>query len=228
MIHSRKVIALVPIKEHSERVEGKNFRDFCGKPLYQHILSALEKTYAVDEIVIDTDSYRVMKEAPELSGKIRVIERPESLRGDTVSMNKVLEHDLNQVRGDIYLQTHATNPLLKPKTMASALKAFVEGEDEYDSLFSVNPYRSRFYAEDGKPINHDPENLIPTQDLSAVYEENSCIYVFTKTSFAKHGRRIGEKPRMFPTPAMESIDIDVEFTFRLAELLALYAARSEE
>ena len=228
MIHSQSVTALVPIKDHSERVRGKNFRDFCGKPLYHHIVHALDKTYAVDEILIDTDSAVVMKEAPALSRKIRVIERPAEIRGDFVSMNRVIEYDLTQSDAKIYVQTHATNPLLSAVTIAHALKEFVAAQDAYDSLFSVTEYHSRFYMSDGAPVNHDPENLIRTQDLPAVYEENSCLYVFTKDSFARRGRRIGEKPKMFPTPMIESTDIDDEFTFRLAELLALYSQRVEE
>ena len=227
MIHNRKVVALVPIKDQSERVSGKNFRAFAGKPLYHHIVHTLDRTYAVDEIVIDTDSHRVMREAPELSPKVRAIERPEELRGHDVSTNRIFGHDLVQVEADIFVQTHATNPLLRPETIAAALKTFVENEEEYDSLFGVNTYRSRFYREDGSAVNHDPELLIPTQDLSPVYEENSCIYVFTRESFEKKKRRIGLKPLMFPTPPMESVDIDDEFAFRLAELLALYSGREE-
>ena len=227
MIHSRKVVALVPIKDQSERVSRKNFRAFAGKPLYHHIVHALDRTYAVDEIVIDTDSHRVMREAPELSPKVRAIERPEELRGHDVSTNRIFGHDLVQVEADIFVQTHATNPLLRPETIAAALKTFVDNEEEYDSLFGVNTYRSRFYREDGSAVNHDPELLIPTQDLSPVYEENSCIYVFTRESFEKRRRRIGLKPLMFPTPPMESVDIDDEFAFRLAELLALYSGREE-
>lgn len=224
MIHNRKVAALVPIKDHSERVKGKNFRDFCGRPLYQHILLTLDHTYAVDEIVIDTDSDRVIREAPALSSKIRVIERPAELRGDAVSTNKLFAYDLEKTEADIFLQTHATNPLLKSETIAKGLRLFVESEDKYDSLFSVNRFQSRFYVQDGEPVNHDPEVLIPTQNLPPVYEENSCLYVFTKESFARKQRRIGVKPLMFPTPQIESVDIDDEFTFRLAELLGLYAA----
>ncbi len=228
MIHSRIVTALVPIKDHSARVPGKNFKDFCGKPLYQHIIQTLDRTYAVDRIVIDTDSYRVIQEAPGLSPKVQVLERPADLRGDEVSTNKIFAYDLTQVESDIYIQTHSTNPLLRPETIAQALKRFVENEEDYDSLFGVNQYQSRFYTADGKPVNHDPENLIPTQDLAPVYEENSCVYVFTKTSFAKRQRRIGERPLMFPTPAIESVDIDDAFTFRLAELFALYESKETE
>jgi len=115
MIHSRKVLALLPIKDHSERVTGKNFRAFAGRPLYEHIIQTLDRTYAVDEIVVDTDSPRVMLDAPKFSPKVRIIERPQSLRGDHVSTNRIFEYDLSQVKGDLFLQTHATNPLLLHK-----------------------------------------------------------------------------------------------------------------
>jgi len=224
MIHNRKVAALVPIKDHSERVKEKNFRHFCGKPLYHHITHALDRVYAVDKIIIDTDSPRVISEAPTLSHKVQVIERPAELCGDHISTNRIFEYDLSQTEADIYIQTHVTNPILKAETIAKALGEFVSIEDDYDSLFSVNKYQSRFYMHDGTAVNHDPENLIRTQDLQPIYEENSCLYVFTKESFKQKGRRIGVKPFMFVTPPIESIDIDDEFTFRIAELLALYAS----
>lgn len=225
MIHNRKVAALVPIKDHSERVKGKNFRDFCGKPLYYHIIHTLDRVYAIDEIIIDTDSPRVIAEAPGLSGKVQIISRPEELCGDYISTNRIFEYDLSQTEADIYVQTHATNPILKAETIAKAIAKFISTEDECDSLFSVNKYQSRFYMSDGTPVNHDPDKLIRTQDLPPMYEENSSLYVFTKESFRKKGRRIGVEPFMFVTPPIESIDIDDEFTFRVAELLALYASK---
>jgi len=228
MIHNRKVTALVPVKDHSERVEGKNFRDFCGKPLYHHIVNTLDRVYAVDEIVMNTDSPRIIAEAPGLSRKVRIIARPEELCGDHISTNRIFEYDLSRTEADIYIQTHSTNPILKAETIAKALAKFISIEDEYDSLFSVNKYQSRFYMHDGAAINHDPENLIRTQDLQPMYEENSSLYVFTKESFRLKGRRIGVKPFMFVTPPIESIDIDDELTFRIAELLVLYASKEEQ
>jgi CMP-N-acetylneuraminic acid synthetase len=225
MIHNRKVIALVPIKDHSERVVKKNFREFSGKPLYHHILETLQKTYAIDEILINTDSLTVRDEAPKLFGKVKVLMRPKELTGDFVSVNKLIAFDMANSEGDIYIQTHATNPLLKAETIAKALKKFVENEDEgkADSLFSVNRFKSRFYDKDRKPVNHNPDELLRTQDLPPLYEENSCIYIFTKKSFSVKGTRIGEKAVYFETPKVESVDIDDEFTFKLAEILALYS-----
>lgn len=223
MIHNRKVTAIIPIKEHSERVHNKNFRNFGGKPLYHHILNTLERTYAVDEVIIDTDSHQVMNEGPKLFSKVVVIERPEDLRGDFISVNKIIEYDITQFISDIYIQTHATNPLLKAETIGRALKLFIENEEDYDSLFSVNRFHSRFYWKNGDPINHSLDELIRTQDLEPIYEENSNFYIFTKKSFEKYKRRIGEKPQILEMSRVESIDIDNEFSFHLAEILSLYA-----
>jgi len=223
MIHNRKVTVLIPIKEHSERVPNKNFRNFSGKPLYHHVLDTLERTYAVDEVVIDTDSHQVMNEGPKLFSKVNVIARPEDLRGDFISVNKIIEYDLTQVDSDIYIQTHATNPLLKAETIGKALKLFVDHEEDFDSLFTANRFQNRFYWKNGDPINHSLEELIRTQDLEPIYEENSNFYIFTKRSFEKRKRRIGEKPQILEMSRVESIDIDDEFSFHLAEILSLYA-----
>jgi CMP-N-acetylneuraminic acid synthetase len=223
MIHNLKVAALLPIKDHSERVPGKNFKSFCGKPLYHHIIRTLDRTYAVDQIVINTDSERILLEAPTLSPKVKVHMRPAELRGDFVSTNAIFAHDISLLDADLYLQTHATNPLLKAETIAHALKQFVDSDGHYDSLFSVTEFYSRFYDKDGKAVNHDPGKLIRTQDLPPLYEENSCLYLFSKESFAKTQARIGKTPLIYPTPRLESVDIDDDVTWRIAELLGMHS-----
>ncbi len=222
MIGSRKVTALLPMKAHSERVPNKNFKPFCGQPLYTRVLATLHRCAAVDEIIINTDSEVLMRDAPALSPKVRMHLRPEAIRGDGVSMNRIIENDLARAGTDIVLQTHSTNPLLKASTIQRALECFASDAD-HDSLFSVNTFQSRFYDQHGRPINHDPEVLLRTQDLPPVYEENSNLYVFTASSFAKRGRRIGERPRLFPVDRIEAIDIDDMVGFHIAETLAAYA-----
>lgn len=224
MIFNQKVAALVPMKEHSERVPGKNTKPFAGKPLFHHILATLQSTYAIDIIVVNTDSDVIAEQAASNFSKVEVIERPDALRGDLVSMNALIAHDISQVAAEIYIQTHATNPLLRSETITAALREFAKSE-VYDSLFTVNRVQTRLYDSDGKPVNHDPEELLRTQDLPPLFEENSCLYLFTGESFDKNGRRIGNHPLMYETEPIESIDIDDEFTFRLAEVLAGYAHR---
>jgi CMP-N-acetylneuraminic acid synthetase len=96
------------------------------------------------------------------------------------------------------------------KTVGAALGLFQEQKynGSADSLFTVDKIQTRFYREDCSAVNHDPDNLLRTQDLEPWFEENSNLYIFTKVAFAKTNARIGVKPMMFVTPKFESIDID--------------------
>ena len=111
---------------------------------------------------------------------MKIVERPLELRGHDVSMNKIIDYDISQFPADLYLQTHSTNPLLGVETITAAIERFIKINPNKDSLFSVTRFQTRFYHENGEALNHDPAVLIKTQDLPVLYEENSCIYLFTK------------------------------------------------
>ena len=216
-----KIYAIIPIKHNSSRVPGKNYRDFNGKPLYYWIINTLLQVNELDKIVIDTNSETVKEGVPKYfpMDKIIIYDRPEHLwSGDTatnVLLKNVIE-DLN-LDADLYFQTHTTNPLLKPETIKDAINKFKESDKE--TLFSVKTHHTRFYDKDGKDMNHQRFHLIPTQDLDPIYEENSCMYLFTKEVLDKYGARIGKKAMLYPMSDIESQDIDWEDDFKIAETL---------
>jgi CMP-N-acetylneuraminic acid synthetase len=214
-----KIVALVPMRHHSQRVPGKNYRLLAGKPLFQHIISTLLAVPQVDEILIDTDSQPVIDGVREHFPAVRVIERPEELRADDIPMNDILLHDTAQVQADFYLQTHSTNPLLKAETVSRGIQTFLDSFPKYDSLFSVTRLQTRLYDQHGAAINHNPHELIQTQDLPPVYEENSCLYLFTRENLIKHHHRIGEHPLMFEIDPDEAWDIDEEIDFAITDFL---------
>jgi len=133
-------------------------------------------------------------------------------------MNKIIENDLDNSDGEIYIQTHSTNPLLNVISIDRALNKMLEISTSNDSIFSVTKIQTRFYDINGKAINHNPQELVRTQDLHPIYEENSCFYIFTKNSFKQSGgKRIGLKPLMFEVDKIEAIDIDNIEDFIIAE-----------
>lgn len=208
---SERIVALLPMKAHSARVSGKNFRDFCGKPLFRWILDSLLEVEEIDLIVINTDARAILKQnGLEETDRILIRDRPIEICGDFVSMNTIIADDISNVSADIYLMTHTTNPLLSKETINKAINTYkiAVGSGASDSLFTVDRIQTRFYKRDGTPINHDPNNLLRTQDLETWYEENSNLYIFNRDSFSKTNARIGEYPHLFVTPKHESIDID--------------------
>jgi len=214
-----KLVALVPMRHHSQRVPGKNYRDLAGKPLYQHIIETLMAVPEVNEIVVDTDSNPVMNGLRQNFPQVKIIDRPEHLRADDVPMNEILIHDTGQYPADFYLQTHSTNPLLKAETISDAIQAFNNNYPKLDSLFSVTRWQSRFYDKDGNAVNHNPRELIQTQDLPPMYEENSCIYIFTRENLIARRHRISDHPLMYEIPRLEAVDIDTEPDFQIANIL---------
>lgn len=215
-----KLIALLPMKGHSERVPNKNMKLFCGAPLFHAILKKLQQSAHISRVVIDTDSQTISEDALKNFPDVTIIDRPEELRGDYVSMNRVLEYDLSQLPGEHFIQTHSTNPLLTVKTLDEAIQTYFNNLEDHDSLFSVTRWQTRFYWQNGDPVNHDPAELIRTQDLPQMFEENSNFYVFSKKSFREaNSRRIGLKPKMYVVDRLEAIDIDEKSDFELAEFL---------
>lgn len=214
-----KLVALVPMRHHSQRVVGKNYRPLAGKPLFHHILETLLTVPEIEEVVVDTDSDPVMDGVRHYFPQVKLIDRPAHLRADDVPMNDILIHDTGQAPADFYLQTHSTNPLLESKTVSGAIQKFLADHPAHDSLFSVTRWQTRLYDQRGVAINHNPAELIQTQDLPPVYEENSCLYIFTRATLIERHHRIGARPLMFEIAAEEAWDIDEELDFAITDFL---------
>jgi CMP-N-acetylneuraminic acid synthetase len=214
-----EIVALLPMKGHSERVTGKNLRPMAGRPLYHWIMGSLLATAAISEVVVDTDSEELADDVSANFGSVTIRERPEELRGDMVPMHDIVARFVSEhATLDHVLQTHATNPLLTSETLARAVETYL-GDGSHDSLMSVTEKRVRLFDDRGRPLNHDPEVLLRTQDLAPVYEENSNIYIASRAVVTSTGMRIGADPLLFPIDRVESLDIDEEIDFTIVKCL---------
>ncbi len=231
MLNRQKIVVLLPMKANSVRVKGKNFRDFCGKPLFRWILDTLLAVEEIDQIIINTDARHILAENGLVdTDRITIRDRKPEICGDHVSMNLVLADDVANVPADLYLMTHTTNPLMSADTIRKAIAAFIEAKaaGTADSLFTVDKVQTRFYRADCSPVNHDPDNLIPTQNLEPWFEENSNLYLFTADSFAKTKARIGKQPMMYEGPYFESIDIDTPADWDFAVVAARFMQEQQK
>ena len=209
------------MKGYSERVPNKNLKSFNGKPLFHAILDELITSKYIKNVIINTDSDLIAASAINTYQDFVIIhKRPKNIQGNFVSMNKIIEYDLNNSDSDIYIQTHSTSPLLSIKSLDSAIDKMISKSTDFDSIFSVTKIQTRFYNKNGDPFNHDPKELLRTQDLEPLFEENSGFYIFTKDSFRNaNNKRIGLRPLMFEIDKVEAIDIDGLSDFVIAETL---------
>ena len=222
-----QIKALLFMKGYSERIPKKNIKPLCSRPLFHWILDTLTQCRYIDEIVLNTDDSEIARRATD-SFDVTIHMRPDYLLNITSNeASQIMAYDLTLTEGEHFFQTHSTNPLLKSDTVDRAVESYFENLDKYDSLFSVTPLQKRFFWENGQAINHDPQNMIKTQELPFVYEENSCIYIFSRQVFEEVGNRIGRRPMMFSMDPYESVDIDEPFDFSIAEALMTERLKSE-
>jgi CMP-N-acetylneuraminic acid synthetase len=217
------IAAIVPMRHTSDRVAGKNYRVLGDRPLFHHIIETLLSCPQISETIIDTDSDLIRDDAARSFPGVRVVERPPHLRHGMVPMNDVLLHDVTRISADYYLQTHSTNPLLRAESVTAAIDSFLRARPAHDSLFSVTRLQTRLWDAATQPVNHDPAILLRTQDLPPIFEENSCLYLFSREGLERHGSRIGASPLMFELSREEAWDIDEEIDFTVVQ--ALHAGR---
>jgi CMP-N-acetylneuraminic acid synthetase len=213
------IVALVPMRHHSERVPGKNYRPLAGKPLFHYILETLLACPEIAQVVVDTDSAEITAGIAANFPQVAIVERPPHLRADTIPMNEILLHDTALFPAGLYLQTHSTNPLLRPETISRAIQTLLASIPAYDSLFGVTRVQTRLWDALTRPINHNPSILLRTQDLPPVYMENSCIYLFKRALLEERRNRLGARPLMFEIDPAEAWDIDDELDFGVVESL---------
>ena len=179
----------------------------------------LQAAKLVGKIYIDTDDEEIADSAAGLDDVV-VVRRKAHLVGDDISVNWLIRDWLvDHPHIERGLQTHATNPLLRSETVDAALSAW-QGNDEATSLFTVTRHQARFYDRDLNPINHDPSELLKTQDLPPMLEENSSMYAFSREGFFERETRITPSPMLWVMDPLEAIDIDEESDFRLAEVVS--------
>ena len=225
-IEEMKFTAILPIKFNSERVPGKNFRDFLGSPLYLHIMRSLLSVPQISKIVVNTDAPFSEFTGDFDNPKIEFSKRPDYLLGETTSMNSIIAYEIERSNENLFFMTHTTNPLLSPSTICEMLEVFNSKSSEHDSVVSISKFFGRFLNSNGEPLNHNPASLLRTQDLDPVLFENSCGYVFSRQSFSSTKSRIGSQPLFFETPKLESVDIDEEEDWLIAQAIAEFSRRN--
>ncbi|MCP3995469.1 MAG: acylneuraminate cytidylyltransferase family protein [bacterium] len=214
----KKIDIFIPLKGKSQRVPGKNMRPFGGRPLFHTILATLEQAEGVRGVYIDTDS-EVIAESAASFESVAVIRRKPELLGHDISVNWLIKDFLVDHPDIAHLgQTHCTNPLLSAATIDAAVGAYFDDE-ESTSLFTVTRIQARLYDKNIKALNHNPDELLPTQELDPIYLENSNLYLFERNAFFDEDARITSKPMMREMDPYEAVDIDEEKDFRMAEAL---------
>jgi CMP-N-acetylneuraminic acid synthetase len=220
-----KVTAFLPVRKGSQRVANKNFRQFHDYKygLFELKVRQLIDCPNIDEIIISTTdelAYQCHFDSP----KVNIIDRPQELGLSTTKTDDLVNYALNLVASRWFLWTHVTSPLFT----AANYSKFIErskreiAENGYDSSATVSVHRGYLFKNDGTPLfNRDHMKWPSTQSVEPVIELNNAGF-FGKTSTLKIKKdRVGINPFYYECGKVESIDVDWDDDFIIAQ--ALYA-----
>lgn len=209
-----KSVCIVPIKENSKRVKGKNFKKLGKIPLFEHLFKKLLKTN-FDEIYVDSDSPLIERYSKKYGFKF--IKRLRKLSKDNANGNDLLNYHSKVIDADLYFQIFVTSPFLKIDTINNCLEKLKKSK-KYDSILTATKIYSWFWFKN-KPINYNPKILPRSQNATPIIRETTALYGIKKDTINKYKCRIGKKPIFHFVDFIESLDIDDSEDFKVVNSL---------
>lgn len=209
----QKVMAIMPIKLHNERLPGKNTKLLGNKPLLHYQLNALKESGLCTSITVFCSDEAII---PFLPNGITFLKRAAELDSPNTNFTQIFASYISLANADVYVYDHATAPFITVETIKTCIRAVTLGN--HDSAFCASKIQDFLWYR-GKPLNFDAENIPRSQDIDPIYRETSGIYVFTKSVFEQYHRRIGSSPYIHEVTYKEAVDINTPEDFKLAEAM---------
>jgi len=220
----RERVAVIPVREGSQRVSDKNFKSFYnGKNLLEPKIEHLLNESCYDKIYVSSDSEKATKIA-EKTGVCFLYREP-YLCSSEVRWSDVIFGVTASIPGanPIISWVHTTSPL--HTYYKKPLLKFTDLISEYDSLVAVTPFQEFVVTERGRPLNyhwgpwHDY-----SQDLDTLYKVTGALFIAQKQDILKWRYLIGVKPYLFKVDRDLAVDVDTEQDYSMAQMF--YANRS--
>ena len=213
---TKNLVAVVPVREGSQRVKNKNFRPFGGKNLLIHKIKVLKKIKKIDEIIINTDSDKAIKIAKKF--KVSYYLRNKYFASSKCSNSEFWSHIAKTTEAKYIMFTNCTSPLIKKKTYEKIINTFEKTKNSSDSINTVTELKDYLYLKN-KPLNFKTDRAPNSQDLPNIVKLNFAVNIISKKNMYEKKTLIGKKPTLFNLDEIEGFDINTPFEFNFAEFL---------
>jgi CMP-N-acetylneuraminic acid synthetase len=235
MLHSRRILAVIPARGGSKGIPLKNIRPLCGVPLVAHVAVVLKELTCIDRAVVSTDDARIADVARAHGLQVPFV-RPESLGGDTIGDVPVLQHALEEAERmaghqyDVVVMLQPTCPLRTPDQVLRVITTLIEGN--WDAVWSVSRSDLKFHPLKQLKLNEAGLTYYDTagggvtarQQLEPLYYRNGAAYALTRQCLMEQDRLLGARTTAVVIED-RLVNIDTLEDFDLAE--TLLAARAK-
>lgn len=213
-----RVLVIIPVKERSTRLPGKNLKDLCGKPMMAYPILAAKAARGVDRVVVTTESENIKKIAERYGAEVPFL-RPQALTEDAVTSQEVVVHTLDELKlqgyePDYILLLYPTSPLLSTKRIEEAIALAIE--KNADSVISGYYDKGHYWLQEGDAWTRlYPTELVNSQYQKPLFVENGAIYMTHSTIVRK--QMVADRAQVLLMEADENVDVDYPADFEKVE-----------
>jgi len=223
---------IVPARSGSKRLPGKNLLSLNGRPLVFHTLDAALGHPEVDKVIFTTDSEHYIDVAvAEYGSEIHCIRRPSNTATDaakvTEEVSRLLDEEASLFSGPWFGLFLPTAPLRDRKIVRDVLDEWKKHKRPVFSCHRFDfPAQFAFLRGSGdnewSPLLGDESPMVTgqtrSQDIAPTYRPNGAIYV-TRVEIFNRRKVLYDEAVPVEIPAVNSIDVDDELSFRFAEFI---------
>ena len=222
MLRDTDITVLIAVRGGSKRVPQKNVRPFCGSSMLELKVQQALRLESVNNVVVTSDDDEMLEMADKLGAT--AMKRDPYYASDTVPMGDVYIHLASILDCKDILWTPVTSPLVQDKTVQDCIDIY-QHLTEYDSVVTTNIIKEYMWL-DNKAINYDPKNHPRSQDLPEIYALNFAVNILPRKLMKKNRNILGDNFYGYKLDEVESVDVDTEYEFLLAEFL--YGKKNKE
>lgn len=207
--------AIVPVKCNSERLENKNFREFCdGNSLFDIRMKRLLKAMPAEDIYVSSENPEVEKLVAGYGAHFLL--RDVHYTANETPMSDVIANITNQVPGDDdILWSQVTEPFFDD--IEGCLSSWNSRRNLFDSLAVVKKFKGYLLNEEGRPVNfHFGQWHRTSQMLPEWYLLPFTLLIMKRETLFRCAYYIGTSPYLYEYGGT-LIDIDNEEDFVVAQ-----------
>ena len=217
MSNNYKLIAMIPARLGSKRIPKKNIRYLYDKPLIQYPIDLALQSNGFESIWVNTESEELGKVVQTMGAKFH--RRPAELAIDTATNRDFTYEFLKNHECDYVVMVNSTSPALRLETLEKFIQ-FVQ-ENDFDTVLSVEDIKTVSFFQ-GKPVNLDTNEMIQSQLLEPIRGVAWALTAWKRENFIRMQENgecpvFGGKIGLFPIPKDESVDLDNEEDWNIAE-----------
>jgi CMP-N,N'-diacetyllegionaminic acid synthase len=223
----KNVLAIIPARKGSKRVERKNTRLLAGIPLIEYVLRAATQSKLITTLVVSSDDDEVASITSRYPSA-EFIPRPAHLSTDTSPAIDYVRHALEhkaQSSWNLIVIIQPTTPFVRPEDIDGTIALAIE--NDVPSAVSVmkigqlhHPWKLKTMRGSMlEPFMMEEKNIRQAQELPELYTRNGGVYVTTMETISK-GLIIDDPCLGFVMPSDRSVDINDPIDFDFAEFLA--------